>query len=158
MYETSFHLDWEVAIAVSSCIDLKMSPDFKLFSQKLLCFFTFLLLHWTHTVRSGLRDRLSSVLLSKGNWQKTTTRKSPPCLFVYWENLASLRCLSALSLCLSEPTRYAYPWRLPLQPANPHYFHAIFEINNVEELCASENSSDHIIMKRANQPAGKETD
>lgn len=42
-----------------------------------------------------------------------------------------------------------------LQPANPHYFHAIFEINNAGQLRATESCSFHAIMKMANQPAGK---
>lgn len=39
---------------------------------------------------------------------------------------------------LSEPT--AHPCRLLLQPANPRYFHAIFQINNAERLHVSEES------------------
>lgn len=42
-----------------------------------------------------------------------------------------------------------------LQPANPHYFHAIFEINNAGQHRATESSSFHAVMKMANQPAGK---
>lgn len=70
----------------------------KIFSNNSLFYF----LSWR--VKCQIASEFTSPFLSENNWQKTGSLKSLTGLFCLLINLASLRCLSALSLCLSEAT------------------------------------------------------